>query len=80
MRAGVAYAAEFTDEIRAQIDLNQQIADEAPWGLVLTTNRQFPRHRPDKVIRLLVAALDTFLAAHQHTDKLTSETHWLQPN
>lgn len=28
-RAGLAYAAEFTGEIRARIDLNQQVADEA---------------------------------------------------
>lgn len=29
VRAGLAYAAEFLEEIRTRIDLNQQVADEA---------------------------------------------------
>lgn len=52
---------------------------KAHWGLVLSTNRRFPRHRPDDAIRLLVAALDTFLEARSGTDEPTSETHWLLP-
>lgn len=53
---------------------------KAHWGLVLTTNRQFPRHRPGQAIRLLVAALDAFLAAHPDIAEPTSEIHWLQPD
>lgn len=53
---------------------------EAHWGLVCTTNRQFPRHRPATAIRLLVTALDAFLTARPDTDEPTSETHWLQPD
>lgn len=29
VRAGLAYAAEFTEEIRTRVDLNRQVADEA---------------------------------------------------
>ncbi len=29
MHAGLAYAAEYTEEIRARIDLNRQVAGEA---------------------------------------------------
>lgn len=53
--------------------------DERPhWGLVLTSNRAFPRHRPDRAIRLFLAALDAFLDAHPDTDEPTSDIHWLQ--
>ena len=54
--------------------------DERPhWGLVLTSNRAFPRHRPDRAIRLFVAALDAYLDAHPDTEEPTSDIHWLQP-
>lgn len=53
--------------------------EKAHRGLVLTTNRQFPRHRPDQAIRLLVAALDAFLTNHPDMHEPTSEIHWLQP-
>lgn len=54
--------------------------DKAHWGLVCTTNRQFPRHEPAQAIRLLVAALDTFLTSRPDTDEAPSETHWLHPD
>lgn len=49
------------------------------WGVVFTSNRAFPRHRPGRAIRLFVAALDAYLAAHPDTDEATSAIHWLQP-
>lgn len=50
----------------------------AHWGLVLTSNRAFPRHRPARAIRLVVAALDDLLTVHARTERPTSLVHWLQ--
>lgn len=49
------------------------------WGLVLTTNRQFPRHRSGLAVSALVRAFDVFLRDHPDTDEPTSEMIWLQP-
>lgn len=48
------------------------------WGLVLTSNRSFPRHRPGHGVRRLVAALDALLGQHTN-DKPRSEVIWLRP-
>lgn len=48
------------------------------WGLVLTSNRSFPRHRPGHGVRKLVAALDALLGQHAN-DKPRSEVIWLRP-
>lgn len=49
------------------------------WGLILTSNRSFPRHRPEHAVKMLVAALDALLATRADDDKPTSEVVWLRP-
>jgi hypothetical protein len=48
-------------------------------GLVLTSNRAFPRHRPAHGVRRLVAALDALLLEQRDHDKPRSEVIWLRP-
>ena len=48
------------------------------WGLVLTSNRSFPRHRPGHGVRRLVAALDARMSQHASA-KPGSEVIWLRP-
>lgn len=51
----------------------------AHWGIVLTSNRAFPRHRPDQAIRHVISALDAFLATQADNRQPSGEIHWLQP-
>lgn len=46
-------------------------------GLLLLTNRAFPRHRHDTFVRALIAALEVDLGRHQEDDD-TSWIRWLQ--
>ena len=48
------------------------------FGLVLTTNRSFPRHR-ESFVGALAAALGDFLVMHPG-DQPRSLVHWLQPS
>jgi predicted nuclease of predicted toxin-antitoxin system len=47
-------------------------------GLILTTNRRFPRHRR-RAIGALVAALDQFLRSPLARDEAASLVQWLSP-
>jgi predicted nuclease of predicted toxin-antitoxin system len=53
--------------------------ERAHWGLILTSNRAFPRHRPAHGVRRLVAALDALLSDTDQNDKPRSEVIWLRP-
>jgi nucleoside-diphosphate-sugar epimerase len=54
-----------TDDIRDFLPLHRELIARAParHGLVLFTDRSFPRHRSDVFIRTMVAALDDLLAS-----------------
>lgn len=59
-----------------------QAQARAHWGLVLTSNKAFPRHRPASAIRALVAGFDTLLSQRADSplhDEATSLVVWLQP-
>jgi hypothetical protein len=51
------------------------VAGDEHFGLVLTSDRSFPR-RSDAIGRT-VAALDDFLRLHQAKDGLRNQVHWL---
>lgn len=48
-------------------------------GLVLFTNRSFPRHRPDAFVRALVAALDVLLVTEGRGPRPDGRVVWLSP-
>jgi len=49
-------------------------------GLVLFTNRSFPRHRPDRFVRSMLHALGELLESHPGAGlEATSWLHWLAP-
>ncbi len=58
-----------TDDIHDFLPLHRELIARAParqgkgHGLVLFTNRSFPRHRSDVFIRTMVAALDDLLTS-----------------
>ncbi|MGH9122143.1 MAG: DUF5615 family PIN-like protein [Acidimicrobiales bacterium] len=51
---------------------------EAHWGLILTTNRSFPRHRT-RFIGAMTRALASLLEAHRRTGAV-SLVVWLRPD
>ena len=59
------------------LDAASNRGGQVHWGLVLTTNRSFPRHRPS-FIGMLVVALDELL--HSDTGRgAESRVVWLRP-
>jgi nucleoside-diphosphate-sugar epimerase len=60
------HRAVVTDDIRDFLPLHRELIARAPGrhGLVLFTNRSFPRHRPDPFIRAMVAPLDDLLTSN----------------
>jgi len=67
-----------TDDIRDFLPLYRELMARAParHGLVLFTNRSFPRHRPDAFIRAMVAALDGLLTS-SIDDRADGRVIWL---
>lgn len=68
-----------TENVRDLVPIETEIreAGTAHFGLVLTSNRRFPRHR-SQVVGALVRALDVFLNDHGE-DEPTSRIWWLRP-
>ena len=60
-----------------KLDGESHSRTEPHWGLVLTTNQSFPRHR-DRFIGAMIRALSAFLDEHPG-NSATSTIHWLQP-
>jgi hypothetical protein len=48
-------------------------------GLLLFTNRSFPRHRPDAFVRALGAALDVLLVTEGHVARPDGRVVWISP-
>ena len=63
--ASEEHRAVVTDDIRDFLPLHRELVARAParHGLVLFTNRSFPRHHPDAFLRAMVAALDDLLTS-----------------
>ena len=59
------------------LDAQSHARAEAHWGLVLTTNRSFPRHY-DRFIGAVTRGLATLLAAHPEAAAV-SAIYWLRP-
>lgn len=59
------------------LDAQSHAQAEAHWGLVLTTNQSFPRHR-DRFVGALTRALRALLAAHPD-GAAVSAIYWLRP-
>lgn len=58
------------------LDADAHARAEPHWGLVLTTNRSFPRHR-DRFVGAITRALRTQLESHPGNSAV-SAVHWLQ--
>lgn len=59
------------------LDAGAHARTEPHWGLVLTTNQSFPRHR-SRYIGALTRALGVLLCTH-HGSSADSAIHWLRP-
>jgi predicted nuclease of predicted toxin-antitoxin system len=70
-----------TDNARHFLPLHRQFVarGRTGHGIVLFTNRSFPRHRPDVFVRALVAALDVLLAAEDRGRRPDGRVVWLSP-
>jgi len=76
--AAVEHRAVVTDDVHDFLTLHRELVARgpSPHGLVLFTNRSFPRHRPDAFIRAMVHSLDALLAAVSG-DALDGRVTWL---
>jgi predicted nuclease of predicted toxin-antitoxin system len=73
-----AVVTENVPDLLAVVATYQQ-QEQPHWGVVLTSTRMFPRHRPAHGLRRLVAALDGLLHEHAGHGKPRSEVIWLRP-